>query len=340
MSAISIEIGEGDDQIVLDDNVSVDIERNATYLETAEVDKVEVVLELSGDVVAGTPGAVWDSIVELSDEVNKLGPKRVRVLLDGTAKYDFEPVDCVNSPLVLRFKTEADPGAGVGHWRWSMSIYIRQHGGQVEEGADQPPGLYEFSSSVSVRQVDDIVTRKEWRASAKAKDLGVAYQQVSTFGPNPKKGSGVTREIQRNFQENRVTAVWLWERSRLFEIDCEVQIFGFGDSYIEDRRVAGAEASAHLARRGLVYVEVDGTVFGPKETIAVPAAHYSGTSYLFRETAKERRFSPKVYDVESGIYSLRFQERWCSTGGHPGPPDHHGHDIIKQGKAPPADGAL
>lgn len=341
MSVVSAKIGEGATQLVLDTNVNVDFERNVRYLENGDVDVSETHFFLTGDLVADQdPGDLWDALVELAGEPHKLGPKRFQLIVSGETKFDLEPVDCVKSPTVLSFKCDADEGAGVGHFKWSMVVYVKQHGGQVEEGADQPPGLFSFSSSVAVRQVDDVIVRKEWRASAKAKDLGAAYQQVSSFGPTPKKGSGVTREIERNFEDLRVSAVWVWERSRLFDIDCDVEITGYGDSYIEDKRVGGAEANAHLARKGLVYVRVDGTIWGPKETISPPPAHYTATSYLFRETAKEGRFYPKVFDAEQGIYSLRFQERWCSTGGHPGPPDHHGHDIIKQGKNPPADGAL
>lgn len=339
MSAVSVEIGEGDDQIVLEDNVSFDIERNARYLDTGELDVVEVLLEMSGDVVAGTPGAVWDSIVELSDEVNKLGPKRVRVLLDGTAKYDFEPVDCVNSPLVLRFKTESDTGAGVGHWRWSMSAYVRQHGGQVEEGADQPPGLYEYTSSVSVRQVDEVITRKEWRASAKAKDLGVAYNQVSVFGPTPKKGSGVTRELERYFQENRVTGIWVWERSRLFDVECEIIITGAGDVYVEDPVTGGADPNLHEAVRPAQRILVSGTIWGADANLQPPPAHFAETETLKRQRGEEQIFFPKIFDAENGIYARRFEERYIATGGVPGNPNHSGHDVIKR-ITPPADGAL
>lgn len=342
MAAVTIKLGEDDDddQLVLDTNVQVDFEKNTTYLEGGEVDVAEETYNLTGDVVAGAPGTTWDDVLELAAEVDKLGPKRLQILVDGVLKIDRQPIDCVKSPVVTSFKTDANEGAGVGHFNWSMVIYVKRIGGQVEQGADQPPGLYSFSSSVAIRQVDDIITRKEWRASARAKTIDAAYGQVASFGPVPKKGAGVTREIERNFQDSRVSGVWVWERSRLFDIDCDVKIRGYGDSYIEDKRVGGAEANAHLARKGLVYAEVDGTIWGPKETISAPPAHYTATSYLFRETAKEERFYPKVFDAEQGIYSLRYQERWCSTGGHPGPPDHHGHDVIKQGKKPPEDGAL
>lgn len=339
MSAVSVKIGEGADQLVLDDNVSFNIEKNARYHDTGEGDVVEAALELSGDVVEDDPEGVWDAVVEFAAEVNKLGPKRVQVLLDGEAKFDFEPVDCVNSPLVLRFKTEEDEGSGAGHWRWSMSIYVRQVGGQVEEGAEQPPGLYEFNSSVMVTQVDEVITEKEWVATAKAKDLGTAYVRVSTFGPTPKKGSGVARRIKRDFEANRVTAVWNWKRSRLFDIEEEITITGAGDLYVEDPVVGGGDPNLHLAVRPAQRILVSGIVYGPDAAIQPPAAHFSESETLKRQRGEEQIFFPKIDDAENGIYARRFEERYIATGGVPGTPNHHGHDVIKR-VSPPADGAL
>jgi hypothetical protein len=339
MSAVSIEIGEGDSQIVLDDNVSFNFDHDAEYKDSGELDKAEYVLELRGDVVAGTPGAVWDSIIELDDAVNSIGPKRVRILLDGEAKFDFEPVDCVNSPLIRKFKTEEDEGSGAGHWRWTMIIYVRKVGSQVEEGADQPQGLYEYQSSVSVTQVDEVVTEKKWMASAKAKDIGTAYAQVSTFGPTPKKGSGITREIRRDFEDKRVTAAWTWKRSRLFDIEEEITITGGGDVYVEDPVTGGADPNLHLAMRPAQHVLVRGVIYGPDANLQPPPAHFTETETLKRQRGEEQVSFAQIWDAENGIYARRFEERYIATGGVPGLPNHHGHDVIKK-ISQPEDGAL
>lgn len=324
----------------LTSKVNFDLETSASYLENGDVDTVETFVELNGVVVVGTPSSVWEDIRELRANVLALGPKRVQIFLDATEQYDFDPSDCIKSPVVVRFRTRQDEGAGVGHWRWEMSIYIKQVGGQVEEGADQPPGLFEYDTSVSVTQVDDIITRKEWRATAKAADVGAAYLQVADFGPTPKKGSGISRTLSRSFQQSRASGVWVWDRSRLFDIDEEVTLIGNGNGYVEDKRVGDVEPNVHLARRGIVRVLVSGTVYGAEPNLSPPEPHYQESAYLFRNGAEEQRFFPKVYDAEKGIYSLRFEERYISVGGHPGAPNHAGHDVIKQGTRPPEDGAL
>ena len=341
---VSIEVTTSAGVVTLDRNVNLDISDDMTYRDDGHLDKHETLLELYGDVVEDTASEVWDGIDDLRALLLEAGAKRVRVLLDGVERHDFDPADnYIHSPSIRSFKTESDPGAGKGHWRWRMVVYVLKSGGQVEQGAEQP-NLFEFHSSIAVRTANDTVVRKTWKARAKARDVVTAYARVVAFKPS---GKGVTGEVERFWQDAEATGIWVWERKHTQGNECTVFVTGAGDVWDEDGRVGPSEGAApdpNLVKRQrpAQRIYVDGFIRGPSQEAvrSAPTPHFSETATLKRQYGEEKRYFPEPDDEDRGTWRLRYEERYIATGGFSAIPNHSGHWTLADVDQIPSDGAI
>ena len=104
-------INEGANQLVIDKRALFRFRRVLRAQESGDIDKMECFLDIYGDEIQSTPGALWTAIWNKDNQAGataNLGPQRVQIELDGSNYRDFKPSECINSPIITGFELEPD----------------------------------------------------------------------------------------------------------------------------------------------------------------------------------------------------------------------------------------
>lgn len=303
--------------------------------ERSLVEYVDIYFDLRGDVVAATPADVATRTKELFDLVaSRLTPVSFVVKLDGVQQWSYSPSNAIVGPTVLDFTPGADTGTGGSHWRYELTLFVRQRGNNFA-------GLHDLRSALTVTtNVSKNVTRKVWEVTAKASTITAALQGVMSFKPQGK----VSEEIRKDFDLKTVSAIWIWRLSSL-TFDERIAIRGGGRSYVVDRQAGvNVRPLLHLARRGAAIVHLEGTARGlESDGVKAPPAHWRESATMKRMEAEEEKSFPTYAseeDRELGIVTLPYSEVWVCTADKVPPPNHGTHAKTKGGETVPADGAI
>lgn len=344
MSAVKVVLGEDGVGLELDTNVSFTLTRETAHNPAGEADQTNVTLLIRGDAVAATPGSVWDEVLALDeftgDVSGDLGPQRVRIYLDGVVKWEWDPAECVGSPIVTAFRTFDDPGAGHGHWRYELAIYITQSA--QGSGSEIPQDVLNFTTSLAVTERDGQVIRKTWRAAATAADAATAQSAVTAYKPTSVK-KNLVGTVETFHEESRATGVWTWELGREFGLEEEIEELGYGtnEEYGVDRRVGKTAADRPgpnfiLLPKGEKTITVRGVVYGPTTPLGIPGNHYQASGTLVVQRAKTRVYPTVVNpQADGGGFMRRFEEVYsCSADATPSP-NHGDHAAGVKKNAPP-----
>lgn len=336
MAVNRILFGEGPDgDFAIGGSATFDIQLQPKILENNTVSAVEIALTIEGDLIAGTPQAVADALVEVTELASEAtGPTRIRIEIDGVVKYDFSPAAMLVGPFVTLAETVPSPGNAAGHWRYRLQAALRQ----PKPGGDLTSDV---QTSLSVVTVNGTVTRKMWRATAKGKSVTEALNKVMSFKPAETK---VTEEIERYFQESRATAIWTWEPRRtdlIHKINEHVKVTGGGVDYVVDKQAGKTTPPLlFLAQQEPWMVTIEGIVFGFDKSITAPKPHFTESATLRRLTARESNADkPEVENEKTGLYRLAYMEVWVCTAAVLPKLDHGDHDTIVV-ITPPADGSM
>lgn len=328
-----VKIGEGSSEL----QISADINFNLSWVknlgEGGRVDSVDYVCSLEGNIVKSTAALVADDFVTYSKELTeKFSAARVKLDLDGTTKFDWQPSLAFSGPHVIEFRSVPDEGNGESNWLYAMTIFYKAKGGGGTE-----PDLYEFQTSLSTMKDHNRVIRKIWKASGKAATHTAAKARILTYKPS---GSDIQEEVGISPQEARAFAAWVWEA--LQETFCSVTYEGGGEDFVDDGQAGNnKDAVLHKKLRRAVTIKVDGYVLGYTLALKPPARHFQKSATMREVTAAPRipAGSPEILDEKKGIYRLPFHEVWMSTGPTPAPVHAGGHNAITFRQAP-ADGKI
>jgi hypothetical protein len=323
-----IEISDDTGTVEIDANYSFSLKHEKKLNQRGKVDWVDVWIQIEGNIVDSTPGAVADQAKEYSDLVAlRLKPVEVAISLDGNDKWTYSPGTCENGPAVVDFDEPVEDGNGGSKWRYALTIYAKL------PGDSEVQDLY-IALTVD-KNIDGKVIRKIWEASATAKTYQKALSTIMQFKPSGK----VRERIKETFSERTAAAVWVWEESRV-SIECVVRWRG-GKGHEVDLQVGSNDTPLlHRARREPFLVEVIGTVTGAEGQVKAPAPHFSESATMARQERLETNADPTLVD---GEMTLEFNEVWYCTAAKVPKPNHVGHNSSKQiGPAgnPPADGAI
>lgn len=344
MSTVKVVLGEGGSELTLDTNVSFTLSRETQHNPAGEADQTNVSLLIRGDVVAATPGSVWDGILELDeftgDVAGDLGPQRVRIYLDDVVKWEWDPADCIGSPIVSAFRTFDDPGAGHGHWRYELAVFIQQSA--EGSGSEIPQDVLNFTTSLAITERDGKVIRKTWRASGSAVDAATAEAAVKAYKPTSVK-KNLVGTVETFNEEARATGVWSWELGREFGLEEEIEELGYGtnEDYAVDLRLGRSPsdrpaANLILLPKGAKTITVRGVVYGPTTPLGVPNNHYQDGSQTVAVRAKTRVYPTVVNPQdEGGGFMRRFEEVYLCTADVTPSPNHGDHANGVNKPAPP-----
>lgn len=296
---------------------------------------VDIFFNLKGRVVAATPALVAERTKELFDLVaTQLAAVSFTVSLDGTEMWSYTPGAAVAGPVVVGFTPSQEAGSGGSNWGYELELFVRMPGNNFS-------GLNDLRSSLVVTtNVSKSVTRKVWEVSAKARTITAALQGVMRFKPSGK----VSEEIRKDFDQNMVSAVWVWNLSSL-TFDEHITVTGGGRSYIEDKQAGvNRQPILHLARRGATIIRLEGVARGlESEGVEPPAAHWKESSNLRRQFAQEVQSFPTYSSEEDrqlGIVTLPYSEIYIFTGEKVPAPNHGTHASSKTAEKVPSDGAI
>jgi hypothetical protein len=303
----------------------------------------ETYVEVEGDVIASTPGTVASGVTTLYNLAALENPSRVRIYLDGVVKFEWLPVNCQGSPRVILFKTVDEDGSGDSHWRYAMTIYIKQGGDQSDSGGGGG-GISDFSTNLTVTKEGDRVVRKVWEATANGSSISNALAAVNAVKPN---GKFIKEDIRKSFQDGSVSGQWIWD-ARVAEdliqiVEDPIEYIRSGADFVVETTVGNPKTPPlpviHQAVQDAVIATVRGVVRGydPK-TMKVPAAHWTASSELIRWEAAETSYEIAVEDIVKGVYRLPYMEVWIGLNGFPDP-KHDGHGTVALATAP-ADGKI
>ncbi len=334
--AWTIEIGEGADLVTLDANAKFLLGFRATPNDGNQVDSIIYTLAVEGDIVGSSPSLVADAFVVLSELVTvNNAPTRIRILLDGTAKWDLRPEEGFTGPFVTSVAPIDAPGNAHSRWKYSLEAVFRS---KNVGGGSQNPEVYEFATTLSVAKDHDIVTRKVWTASAKGTSASAAKSFIRGFRPS---GDDIKEEIKEGFTPDAsAQAIWVWQAIQTTE--CEVTYEGGGRDYIEDRQAGKDKAPVlFLEQQSVKIIRVRGLVRGYTPALTAPPKHFADSATM-REVTAAPRSRPTIERAEDGTYVLRFEEVWkCTDPADPQAVHQHDHNIIAlDGSRVPDDGPI
>ena len=314
-------------------NFQLSMRKNVT--DADKVDTIDVSIDVEGDVIStGTASSVIDAAKALSDLVSAtVTPVTVQIKLDSTTKYEFLPSIAVQGPHVMSYETVPADGNGTSRQRYRISIYVRLYGNQFQK-------LTELDTSITEVDFEGKIIRKVWKATAKAGNLATALQYVKAFKP---KGKRIRGEVERFFQQNRATGVWVWEAGRddkVFKVDEDIEITGGGTSYSEGLQ-AGEDVDPvlHKNRKRALRVTVKGKIFGFDDGVRAPAPHYSTGDDIVRMENESSFSEPKLVDKDLSIWAVSYTEVYLMAKSDPPSPNHRDHKGLKL-DLPPGDGTI
>jgi len=336
------------DDFSITENGRFNIETHVGLDDKGKPNTLETVIEIEGDVTQGgslngsavgtDPAAVYDAIASIQQQCNAGNPAAFWVEVDGDVKFEYLPAACINSPLVTDFRTIQGTGAGANHWKYGVTVYIRQ---LHETNTD---GVMAFQSTIDTTS---IITengprpiRKHWSASCSAGNVSIAYNFIIGLAPS---APTLIATIARFFQEGRVTGDWTWDYNQHQKIEESIIVRGLGPSYVTSTQV-GAEGEdgvmplIHRAPRQPIVIVLNGSIMStdPK-LVTQPELHWTESDEIVHDLGNEDVSERVIYDDMRGLYRLTYQERWI---GRTYPlPDHHGHDQIPT-LPEPSDGPL
>ncbi len=331
-----ITIGPAGNTFVIDSNAKFEIERKNNYVGNGKVESQDVFIEIEGFLTSKPVNTLWDDIVLVDEEVKNLVARRVQIELVGSGvKWDFQPGLLYRSPRLTRFRAIAEDGTASSRWTFQLSIHVIAFG-NVGNGDN----VRELQTSITEVKVNDQITRKIWRVNVVAVDTAGALGIALSFKPDE---VNVQEEIERFFQENRVNAVWVWERrltAKIREYEESIELVGSVAVYVEQTRIGSTinppNAVLHRAPNPAQRVVLRGVVRGYVDKLDPPAPHWSEDADMKRQTGLEKISFTVIEDQDRGLYKREYQEVWIATNGVPNP-NHTDHKVIKF-LDPPSDG--
>lgn len=329
--AWTAQIGEGGDAVTISSKAAFETSCEKNFSSEDEVESVDWVVRLRGEIVGATPGDIADGLLALQELVSDVtDPVRVQIAQDGTTKFDLNPAEGFTGPHAISFRSIPDDGAGQSHWTYELIVVFR---GKPSTSQND---LYNFSTSFTKVTSSGRIIRQVWRAAGNAKTMEAAQAAVLSFKPAEKN---VTEDLTVSRTEASAAAVWVWEP--LQRVRCRVRRSGAKD-FVESGQVGKDVAPVlhRLTDRARV-VTVAGTVFGRAEALVAPPAHFTESENVQRVDARESD-NGDVYpaDAERGIYALDFQEVWLITGAIPAIKHDGNHHLVNLEAAPAAGGIL
>lgn len=325
------------DDFSITENGKFSIDTQVGLNDQGKPNTLETIIEIEGDVTQGgnidggaigtDPAAVYTAIEAIQDQCNAGNPARFYVEVDGNVKFDYEPSACINSPIITGFRTIENTGAGANHWKYGVSVYIRQ---LHETNTD---GVLNFQSTIDTTSIltenGPRPIRKHWAASCGAKTAAAAYDFIIGLAPS---APTLIQTIARFFQEGRASGDWVWDYNQHQKIEETITVRGLGPNYVPSTQVGasgedGIMPLIHRAPRQPIVVVLNGSIMStdPK-LVSQPELHWSEDDDFFHDLGNEDVGERTIYDAMRGLYHLNYQERWI--GRKYTPPNHHGHDQI------------
>ena len=325
------------DGFSITENGRFNIETHVGLDDQGKPNTMETLIEIEGDVTQGgninggsigtDPADVYDAIASIQAECNAGNPTPFWVDVDGETKFEYQPSACINSPLITDFRTIQDPGAGANHWKYGVTVYVRQlHDGNRD-------GVINFQSEIDTTSIltenGPRPIRKHWAASCSAGNIGIAYNFIIGLAPH---APSLIQTIARFFQEGRCTGDWVWDYNQHQKIEESIVIRGLGPNFTPSTQVGangedGVMPLLHRAPRQPIVVVLNGTIQStdPK-LVTQPELHWSEDDEFLHDLGNEEVGERVIFDDMRGLYKLNYQERWI--GRKYTPANHHGHDQI------------
>ncbi len=328
----------GNDQLIITENGKFNIESRVHLNDMGFPDTNETFIEIEGDITQGgslnnvdiglTPDAVYAAIETIRNQtaMGHQDPKHFYVTVDGTTRFDFPPSSCINSPVITNFSTIDSRGAGDTHWKYSLTIYIKQ--------LARTDGVLSFTSSIATTSItteesSPRAIRKHWSASCQGIDVQTAYNFIISLAPS---APTLTQTYARFFQEARATGDWIWDYKQNQHIEEDITVTGLGPSYVTSSQVGpdGADVMPliHKAPRAPILVMLTGTISSTNPSVVTqPELHWHEEGGEFVHDLGNEQVGERVmFDDVMGTYRLKYQEKWI--GRRYTPPDHHDHATI------------
>tara|TARA_Y100000310_G_scaffold286884_1_gene311410 strand:+ start:227 stop:1279 length:1053 start_codon:yes stop_codon:yes gene_type:complete len=332
--------------LTIDENAKFNLRTQALYNEAGKKEFIETFIEVEVDIVDSTPSDIADSLATVRNQVSALHfPRNVTLKLNGTTKFEFLTASCVASPRIELHETIDEEGNGDSHWRYKLGIYVKQ-GGNAGGGVEN---VFELQTSIKTIKDQGKITRKIWMASCKAKTL----QEAQSFVNSVKPSKFDHEEIERFFQDQRVTGSWVWE-ARQEEgytiIEGPMEISGRGQHYVTTPRVGLSSGSLkpiiHEGRYQETRIRIRGVVRGDNRSAvmgAVPGPHFTESDEMVRLRGEEMTMGGDdavLVDPVKGIYEAHYDEVWLSVAYGVPSPNHGTHQVAGDLASPPADGSM
>ena len=327
--------------ITIDENAKFNLRTQGVYNEVGKKESIETFIDVESDIVAATASTVADNLATVRDQVSAVHtPRNVTIKLDGTTKFEFLTANCVASPRIDFHETIDDEGKGDSHWKHRFQIYGKQ-GGNAGRGVEN---VFELATSIKTIKDSDRTTRKVWQATCKAKTIQEALSFVKALKPSD---DYLHEEIERFFQDQRVTGAWVWEARQKGDLYIEeepIVVSGFGNRWIETPRVGDNSPVLHKGRKMSFRIRVRGVVKGFDKTKVKngnPKEHYSETKDRKRLSSEEESYEVRLVDHVKGLWEQPYMEVWISTEDKIPKPNHGNHPgYDDQLTTQPADGTM
>lgn len=330
--------------IVLDKNVNFDLDFHVVEQDNGDVDHIEGSIEVEADATdpaTQDPAVVAQTVKDRLDMILNAGaPVEVKITLNGTDIWTFEPQLNVGSPRVVRFRTIDDDGAGDSHWRHHLTIYVKTPKGSQN--------LLNIQSAIMEESEVNKTTKKVWSISVTGLTLAGALGSVKSFKPSDPY---MVQQIERFPKENRVVGRWVWEAretaGRIITDEDPPTILGGGTRYIVEKLARSRTSQAkpfpvlHEGTQDPIIIIIRGTRTGFTEaSVAAPTEHFTEGDNTFRLTEEETDYKPR-FNSTTGKWIRPFEERWMflkhlSAIPEPNHSDHATRNLIN----PPADGSI
>jgi len=336
--------------LTVEDNAKFNLRTQNLYNEVGLKEFIETFIEVEADIVAASASTIADNLATVREQVSAVNaPRNVTIKLDGTTKFEFLTNTCIASPRVEFHETIDEEGNGDSHWRYKLGIYVKQVGNVGGGGGTQPTGagenVFELHTSLKTIKDSDRTTRKIWMASCKAKTIQEAKSFIVGLRP---KDDYLHEEIEMFFQDQRVTASWVWEvrqKGDIFIIEEPMSVVGYGARWIDTPRVDDASPILHKGRRMAFRMIIRGIVRGYNKKLVengIPSAHFSETKERKRLTGEETSGwgEPKLVDHIRGLYEMPYEEVWISTEDSVPTPKHGSHNDAEKLSKVPSDGKM
>jgi hypothetical protein len=338
MSGVKIVIGTGAGAVTIDANMKFNLQTRVQDEESGTVNYVETFIEVEGDVVASTASGVCAAASTLEDLAHKATTTKVQIQNNSVDIFGspYEVSDCLASPRITFFKTIDEDGNADSHWRYALTIYIKQGGGL---GGSEQPSITDLQHSIQTVTENERVVRKIWKVSCKGSTVAKAKAFAETFKPT---GKNIHGEIEKFFEDNRAAGGWIWDIRRTDTIidylEEPIQYTKGGADYVSSPQVGkpGAVAPApilHKLAGDVTIATVRGHVLGYTQSLEAPKAHWTEKAGVVRWRAAEVQGVVAIADSVKGTWMLPYMEVWLFTGT-PTAPDHSGHLDLPNATAP------